>query len=118
MNTTGPHDDLLFVGTHGHVAAIEKRTGKTIWTASLPKTGWGVVSIVYEDDTLFCAGGGRVLALDPKNGYILWENPLKGLGSGLVYQTTAQSNDTQAAMAALAAAAAASQQAAGASGTS
>ncbi len=93
----GRHDDLVFVGTYGHVLAVDKQRGETLWTASLPSTGWGVVAIVYEDDTLYCASGGRLFALDPKNGHILWTNKMKGLGSGPVYLTTAQSSGTQAA---------------------
>jgi len=96
-STTGKHDDLLFLGTFGHVLAVEKRTGKTAWTASLPKGGYALVSIIYEDDTLFCAAGGHLYALDPKNGYLLWRNDLKGMRHGPIYITTAQSSGTQAA---------------------
>lgn len=88
--------DSLFVGTHGHVAAVCKKTGKTIWEKSLPSTGYAVVSIVFEQGRLYCATAGRLFALDPKTGEILWENSLRGLGMGLVFLTTAQSNNTEA----------------------
>ena len=82
----------LFAGTHGHVVALDKRTGGTVWDTSLPSTGYDVVAIVVEDEQLLCASGGRVFCLDPLDGRILWTNPLKGLGTGLVYLTTAQSS--------------------------
>ena len=97
------YDHLLFTGTHGHVAALDKASGATVWEASLPKSGYQVVALVFEDDTLFCASGGRVYALDPANGHILWTNEMPGLHSGLVFLTTAQSSHPESLMAVLAA---------------
>ena len=51
---------------------------------------------------LFCAAGGRVFALDPATGDELWTNGLKGLGTGLVYLSTAQSSNTEEIMTLLA----------------
>ena len=87
-----PHD-YLFLGTHGHVVALRKSTGRKVWSVSLPRTGYSVVSIRYEDGMLFCAAGGRVFALDPATGDELWTNGLKGLGTGLVYLSTAQTSN-------------------------
>lgn len=99
--------DYLFLGTHGHVVALRKATGEKLWQTSLPSTGYSVVSILVEDDKLFCASGGHAFALDPQDGKILWTNDLKGLGQGLVYLTTANSNDTEALLTVLAGEAAA-----------
>ena len=88
--------DLLFLGTYGHVVAVSKRTGRKVWSTSLPRTGWDVVTIAYEENTLYCATAGRLFAIDPSTGEILWKNDLKGLGSGLVFLTTVQSNNTEA----------------------
>ena len=85
-------EHLLFAGTHGHVIAIDKRNGDTVWETSLPSTGYSVVSIVLEDDLLFCASGGLVFALDPTDGGIVWENPMPGMGRGIVYLTTQRSS--------------------------
>ena len=104
-------DRLLFAGTHGHVVALEKDTGRTVWTTSLPRTGYSVVSIVIEDGLLLCASGGRVFALDPSDGWIKWSNEMPRLGGGLVYLATGQSS-AQGSMAVLAAQAAATQAAA------
>ena len=111
-STPSAIEETLFVGTHGHIAAISKPTGQTIWETSLPSTGYSVVAIVYETGRLYCAGGGRVFALDPANGEILWENPLRGMGMGLVFLTTVNSNNTEALMAVLAQAAQDAKQAA------
>ena len=93
--TNATWHDYLFVGTHGHVTALEKATGERLWTTSLPRGGYGVVSLLVEDDFLFCASGGRVYALDPGTGEIVWKNGLSGLGLGPVFLTTALSNNTQ-----------------------
>ena len=82
------HDDVLFVGTYGHVSAVDKRSGNELWRTSLPRTGYMIVSIVYEDDTLFVGSGGHVFALDPTTGDILWRNNLPGLHHGRVLVTT------------------------------
>ncbi len=101
--TTRPdHEGYLFVGTHGHVLALEKETGKTVWDRSLPGTGYSVVAIVFEDGRLLCGSGGKVFALDPADGSIVWENPLRGMGMGLTFLTTVRSNDTEALMTLLA----------------
>ena len=82
-------EDLLFIGTYGHVVAVEKTTGHTVWTTSLPRTGYEVVSIVVEDGLLLCASAGRAFGLDIDTGEIRWGNDLQGLGQGFVYLTTA-----------------------------
>src|SRR5262245_37899038 len=73
--------ELLFVGTHGYVAAIHRFTGKEVWRASLPGTGWSIVSMLVEDGVLYAASKGHVFALDPATGEVFWENALPGLGS-------------------------------------
>jgi outer membrane protein assembly factor BamB len=73
---------LLFVGTHGHVVAFQKFTGKEVWRTSLPKTGWSLVTLLVEDGVLFASSKGHLFALDPLTGEIFWSNPMSGLGSG------------------------------------
>ncbi len=101
-NDQATHQKLLFVGTHGHVVAIDKQSGDKVWERSLPGTGYAVVSIVYEDGRLFCASGGRIFAIDPGSGEVVWKNKLKGLGMGIVYLSTAASNSTEMVMSLLA----------------
>jgi len=111
MSSDDPNQ-FLFVGTHGHVLALDKQSGRKIWDRSLPRTGYSVVSIVYEDGMLFCASGGRAFGLDPTTGVIQWQNDLPGMGSGMVFLSTIQSNNTESVMAAFQAEADAQRQAA------
>lgn len=80
--------DHLFIGTYGHVAALEKATGREVWRTSLPGTGYRIVTLLHEGGTLFAASRGHVFALDPADGRILWENGLGGLGYDHVFMTT------------------------------
>ncbi len=90
-----PSHGLLFVGTYGHVVALNKKNGRKVWETSLPKTGYSVVSILPEEGLLHCASGGHVFALDPLTGEILWTNGLRGLGKGVVFLSTMQSNNME-----------------------
>ena len=72
--------DLLFVGTFGHVRAIDKRTGEDRWQISLPATGYETVSLLCEGSRVFAGSKGHVFALDARTGAILWTNGLSGLG--------------------------------------
>jgi len=84
--------DQLYVGTHGHVLALDKQSGESLWATSLPASGYQVVSIIHEDGLLFCGSGGHVYGLDPADGSILWSNDLPGMGHGRVYLATARSS--------------------------
>lgn len=97
--------DLLFIGTHGHIAALDKATGDRRWCTSLPSTGFQIVSIVVEDGVLFAASRGHVFALDPVTGRIQWSNGLSGLGHGHVFLTTARSSPSNESFTSLARAA-------------
>jgi len=93
-----PPEDLLFVGTHGWVAALHKYTGAEAWRTNLPRTGWNVVTLLHEDGVLFAATGGHVFAINPATGEIAWNNELKGLGtSHLCLATLRQSPNAGAA---------------------
>ena len=74
--------DLLFVGTHGWIAALHKFTGAEAWRTSLPRARFGVVTLLHEEGVLYAAAGGHVYALDPASGVIAWHNDLGGLGHG------------------------------------
>lgn len=102
MSASASLGDLLFLGTHGHVIAIDKQGGSKQWEVSLPRTGYQVVTMILEDGVLLCGTGGKVFALDPENGSILWDNQLPGLGRGVVAMCTAsQSTSQSSAVAAL-----------------
>ena len=81
-------EELLFVGTHGFVTALEQRSGKERWRTSLPSTGYSVVTLLFEEGLLFAASGGHCFALDPSTGAIAWRNDLSGLGNGALCLAT------------------------------
>ena len=83
---------LLFAGMHGHVAALDKETGTEVWRTSLPKSGYGVVSILHEEGRLLCGAGGHVFALDPESGEILWHNGMPNLGHDMIFLATVSSS--------------------------
>jgi outer membrane protein assembly factor BamB len=73
---------LLFIGTGGSVKAVDRRTGEDRWQASLPGTGYEIVSLLCEGDRVYAGSKGHVFALDARTGEILWTNGLAGLGHG------------------------------------
>jgi len=73
------HSRLLFIGTYGHVRAVDKFTGGDYWTTDLPGTGYDIVTLLYESGLLFAGSKGYVFALEPTTGKILWKNELRGL---------------------------------------
>jgi len=83
-------EELLFVGTHGHVVALDQRTGAERWRRSLPRTGYSVVTLLFEEGRLLAASGGHCFALDPATGEIAWHNSLRGLGNSVVCLATAR----------------------------
>ncbi len=91
--------DLLFIGTRGHVRAVSKRTGRKQWETSLPGTGYTLVTLLYEEPVLYAASRGLLFALDPLDGNIVWKNSLKGLGHDhIVLATTSTSTSTSNAL--------------------
>jgi len=71
----------LYVGTKGHVCALDIKSGTELWRADL---GHGVVgsevSLIVADGRVFAGAGGYITALDAQTGKTLWSNDLKGLG--------------------------------------
>ena len=92
MQNRSRADNYLFLGTHGHVLAIDQLDGRTVWSTSLPGTGYQVVVMLVEAGKLYCASGGHAFALDPIDGSILWTNDLPGMGKGIVALCTLRSS--------------------------
>ena len=77
--------DILYIGSNGHVAAIDPATGNEIWRTRL---GGGIFSVTASQDVCVLEHDGRVFAgskghlfcLDAASGQIQWENQLSGLG--------------------------------------
>ena len=63
-------DDLLYVGTHGHVTAISKQRGRKVST-SLPNTGYDIVTLLVENNAVYAISKGYLFALDASTGHIM-----------------------------------------------
>ena len=87
----GPHatplivGDLLYtVGSLGKVHALDKRTGKIVWTVDLLKDlggkkrdrGYSCSPLAYKNTIILTLGGKdqAIVALDQKSGKVVWKN--------------------------------------------
>ena len=73
--------NLIFVGIGGRVTALDRTTGKIVWTTLLK--GGDFVNVALQKDLLLATCHGEVFCLDPATGAKRWHNPLKGFGTGL-----------------------------------
>jgi outer membrane protein assembly factor BamB len=74
--------DAIFIGIKGAVVAIDRETGRTLWSTELK--GADFVNVTLQDGALFAACRGRLYRLDSSSGVVQWCNELPGLGYGLV----------------------------------
>jgi outer membrane protein assembly factor BamB len=72
---------LIYLGIHGSVVALHRRTGAQVWTT--PVKGGDFVNVVFDGDSVFATARGEIFCLDPMTGRVRWNNPLKGMGWGL-----------------------------------
>lgn len=77
--------DYLFLGTSGHVSAVDRETGREVWRVSLPSTGYHIVSLLVDRGCVFAASKGYLFCLEAATGKILWNNTMPGLGHRHVY---------------------------------
>jgi outer membrane protein assembly factor BamB len=74
--------NYIFAGVKGQVAAIDKSSGQTLWTAKL-KTGLitsGFVTLLVEENKVYAHTNGELYCLDIASGQVLWKNALPGMG--------------------------------------
>lgn len=77
--------ETLYIGTNGHVSAIQPETGEELWRTKL---GSGVFSAPGHQDVcvlqhrglIFAGCYGHLFCLNAETGELLWTNDLKGLG--------------------------------------
>lgn len=79
---TGEH---LYIGSNGHVAALDPTTGTEIWRTKLgggmfSTTGSQDVCVLEHDGRVFAGSAGHLFCLDAASGTVLWHNELSGLG--------------------------------------
>ena len=74
--------NLIFIGIHGTVLALDRATGQEVWSAKLK--GSDLANVVLLDGALSATADGELFCLDASTGKLRWQNRLKGLGVGLV----------------------------------
>ena len=75
--------NTVYIGVKGHVTAIDKNDGRTLWQTKLKHgavNGHRFVSLLVEGMRVYAHTYGELFCLDAETGRILWNNPLDGLG--------------------------------------
>ncbi|MFC1636610.1 PQQ-binding-like beta-propeller repeat protein [Planctomycetota bacterium] len=74
------HGDVLFcspAGEAGYIAALDKKSGRTVWTNTDVKDAVGngscVIARIDGVEQVVTMSASRVLSFDPKNGQLLWQ---------------------------------------------
>jgi outer membrane protein assembly factor BamB len=81
--------DLIFLGIKKRALAIEKHTGRVVWTTQLSGgLGEDFVTLLVDGPTVFAYTKGHLHGLDATTGKILWKNELPGCGYGLASLAT------------------------------
>jgi outer membrane protein assembly factor BamB len=85
---------LLYIGIAGNVAALDRASGKVVWSVKLQgafvnRLKGDFVNLTLEAGDLFASACGELCCLDPATGHIRWTNSLRGLGNGIVTFATA-----------------------------
>ena len=75
---------LLYLGTNGHVLALDPATGEKVWRQAVAPGLLGNVRadvcVLEHAGTVYAGCHGEVSALDGRTGEVLWRNGLQGLG--------------------------------------
>lgn len=75
--------NTVYVGLKGHVAAVDKATGATLWKTKLKGglvAGEPFVTLLVDDGKVYAHTYGELACLDGMTGQVLWRNELTGLG--------------------------------------
>ena len=75
----------LYIGSNGHVAAIDPRDGRDVWrtrlgSSVLSATTRQDVCVLEHEGRVFAGCNGHLFCLDAASGELLWHNELDGLG--------------------------------------
>ena len=78
-------NSLVFVGLNSRVAAVDNRSGETVWTwrAPRPRSHGYVSLLLLNDRQLIASVDGYTYCLDPRTGQESWANELPGFGTGV-----------------------------------
>jgi outer membrane protein assembly factor BamB len=75
-------EDLVFVGFHSRVAALDRYDGRIVWSWKFPQ-GSGFVALLLDGDRLIASVQGYTYCIDPLTGAQVWANPMTGFGLGV-----------------------------------
>lgn len=75
--------DILYIGLKARVHALDKFTGKKIWTWKSKHEFTGYVALLLDVERLYVSVDGYTTCLDALTGKERWHNPLKGMGIGV-----------------------------------
>ena len=87
--TASNSENMVFLGVHGTVFALDRGTGQELWQVHLK--GGDYVNLALDRDRVLASTKGEVFCLDATTGQLLWANKLPGMGLGLVTMVTAAS---------------------------
>ena len=73
-------EQLVFVGLNGYVVALDRDTGKIVWSNNELKSGY--VTLLLDGDRLVVSTNGYIFCLYPLTGRMIWINRMSGYGSG------------------------------------
>ena len=78
--------ERLYIGTNGHVLAIDPASGVEMWRTKLMSgifsaTAAQDVSVLDLGEKLFAGSNGHLFCLSAQTGEVLWHNELQGLGN-------------------------------------
>jgi outer membrane protein assembly factor BamB len=81
--------DLVFVGFHSRVVALNRDSGEIAWSWRSPQ-GSGYTTVLLDGDRLIVSVMGYTYCLVPLTGEQLWFNALSGMGTGVPSITSAR----------------------------
>lgn len=78
-------DETLYIGSNGHVCAIDPKSGTQLWRRRLQEgmlnaTNSADVSVIVRAGVIYAGCQGHLFALGAGDGRILWHNEMPGLG--------------------------------------
>jgi len=88
----------IVAGNNGYVVLLNAKDGKTIWSLSLPGSGYRIVTTTVINGVLVAGSKGHLYGIDLGTGAVLWKDELSGLGFGsIIFSGCGGTTDIQAA---------------------
>ncbi|MDB6072859.1 MAG: hypothetical protein JWO89_499 [Verrucomicrobiaceae bacterium] len=78
MKTT----DLVYVGFHKRVAALNRKTGEIVWQWQA-SSGSSYLTLLVDGGMVIVSVDGYMYGLEASSGRELWFNSMKGFGTGV-----------------------------------